>query len=492
MKKDIPFIKKFQVDGDFFIYDVNTNKFFKVDEPVYHLIDKNEKQYEEASKSLAKFPLHVINEAIKNIDSARERGYFSSHRPKITYFHSIPKEKFMDFLKTQLNSNLRRIALVVTEFCNHRCRYCSYSGIYAYNRKHSRKHMTSQVMRKAVDFYFSRNHGVEEKNVSFFGGEPLANFRLIRECVNYINETYSDAAQYNMTTNGTLLDREKIRFLADNNFSVLVSIDGPKEVHDRYRVFRNGKGTFDRLMSNLEMMKEMYPDYFNSKVRFNVVLAPPIEFERINEFITRTDIKPAAFKFSYVNDHFTSFYNKFPPEQLAAIKKSKIENLESFNRKLASGEVPNELEKNMFIQRYLHIHRRSMEALPSEIPSNGQCILGERSIFINVDGSFNFCSKIDDSFNLGNPDTGFDYKRIEKIYFDMEKLLSERCYGCWAIRFCGKCINDVNKNGVVDGDVFERLCSSKKISILNEIKDYIKIRESNPQALNYLEGITIS
>lgn len=81
---------------------------------------------------------------------------------------------------------------------------------------------------------------------------------------------------------------------------------------------------------------------------------------------------------------------------------------------------------------------------------------------------------------------------LENHTFDLDKFLGERCYGCWAIRFCMKCIKNINKNGELDEEVFERFCSKKKRVILDEIKDYIKIRENNYYALNYLKEIDIS
>lgn len=489
---DKPFIKKFKIDDNCYIYDVNSNKFFRVDEPVYILIDNKKGGDFYGKKILRKYPKHLIKKAEENINLMKKKGYFSSHRPQITYFHTISKDNFMVFLKDILNNKLQRITLVVTEKCNLRCTYCAYSGKYQFHRKHSKKNMNVEMMKKAVDFYFSKSSANNEKNISLYGGEPLLNFGLIKECVNYIKKTYSTIAKFNMTTNGTLLNKKNIKFLVQNQFSLLISIDGPKEIHDRYRVFKNGKGTFNCIIKNLRTMKSMYPEYYNNKVRFNMVLAPPLDFDKLNEFICEIDVKPSSIKFSRVNTHFTNFFNQFSQEQMIDFKKSKIKTMDSFNRKLVESKELNEVEKNMFRQRFLFIHRRDMEKLSSKVPSNGQCMIGERSLLINTNGNFNFCTRIDDVFNLGNIYTGYDYKRIEKIYFDLEEFLGKRCYGCWAIRLCMKCINDINKNGELDEDVFDLFCNKKKKSLLNEIKDYIRIRENNYDALDYLKDITIS
>lgn len=293
-----PFIKKFPVGEDYFIYDVNSNRFFQVDEVVYRLIDGTTENHEDSSEALRKFSPAVIKKASQDILSMKKKGFFSSHRPQVTYFFKLPKDRFISHLRNVLEHQVKRITLVVSEECNQRCRYCTYSGGYKYKRSHSRIMMDSATMKKAVDFYFSHSTRREEKGIAFFGGEPLVNFGLIKECVKYVSERYSTSNIFNMTTNGTLLTEEKIDFLAENRFSILISIDGPKEIHDRNRVFKNGKGTFDRLMKNLRKLKSRYPEYFKEKIRFNMVLTPPLELEKINDFICNTDVKPAGIKFS--------------------------------------------------------------------------------------------------------------------------------------------------------------------------------------------------
>lgn len=489
---ELPFIEKFKIDNKFYIYDVNTNSFLRVDELVYTFVDKDQSKHSGDSKILEKYSAKKIEETKENIKLMKGKGYFSSHRPQITYFHTLAKESLISHIKDILNKRLHKVTLVLSERCNMRCRYCAYSGKYLYNRKHTQKTMTPEVMRKAVDFYFSRSSANDEKNLSIYGGEPLYSFGLLKECIDYVRGKYTTDAHYNMTTNGTLLDKERVEFLVKNRFTLLVSIDGPKVIHNRYRVFRNGKGTFDCIIRNLKRMKAMYPEYYQSKVRFNLVLHPPLDFERINEFISDPEIKPASIRFSNVNTHFTTFFNQFTSDQMEAFRSSRKNSRNSFYRKVIKGKELNGFEKNRFRTKFLYIHRRDMKRLPDKYPSNGQCILGERALLVNTDGSLNFCSRIDDSFNLGNVFKGYDYKRIEKIYFDMDRLFAKRCFGCWAIRFCMKCIKDINRNGEVDEEVFEQFCRSRKKTILNEMKDYIKIRENNSHALDYLEDVTVS
>lgn len=75
-----------------------------------------------------------------------------------------------------------------------------------------------------------------------------------------------------MTINGTLLTDEIIKFMKDNEVSLLISMDGPKEIHDKNRVFSNGMGSFDKIMNNINKIKVKFPEYVEKNVGFNIVM----------------------------------------------------------------------------------------------------------------------------------------------------------------------------------------------------------------------------
>lgn len=491
MKKSaFPFIKKFKVDDTHYIYDVNTNEFFKVDEVVYSLIDKNVDE-KEIVNVLKKYPSQKIEEVKKNIKQMKQKGYFTSHRPKITFFRG---DVFLKRLEEALTHRLEKITLVLTEKCSMRCKYCAYSGHYTYHRNHGTKEMSPEIMRKAVDFYFLHSDKNKEKNISIYGGEPLANFDLLQKCVFYVKNKYFADTRYNMTTNGILLDREKIKFLVENNFSLLISLDGPKDIHDRYRVSRNGKGTYNKIISKLKLFQSMYPEYYSKHLRFNMVLAPPYNFDAINEFISTDETikKSGGIKFATVSKKLNTFYDQFSSGQREEQITDFFGFVESYNQKLVNGVEPNELEKNILIKRYLNIHRRRNNKLPDTYPSHGQCTLGERGLFINSDGTFNFCSQVEEVFNLGNVNKGYDFTEIIRIFSSLDELYERYCFDCWAIRFCYKCIKEFNRKGVLDEDLFKAVCENNRKSIYKDIDNYIRIREKNYHAFDYLDNIEVA
>lgn len=487
------FIKLFKVEDDYFVYDVNSNSFFQATSKLARLLEYVQDQGESIKKLNLNATLskNEISEGWMQISEMQKSGFFLENRPEITFLHHRTKKEFLDDIKNTLNRKLGRITLVVTEDCNLRCRYCAYSGHYYYHRKHSAKKMSEEVMRKAIDFYLTHSQENEEKNISFYGGEPLLNFRIIKNCVDYVTSIYPAPVNYNMTINGTLLTKEIMKFIVEKKISVLISIDGPKEVHDRNRVYKNGVGSFSRVYQNLMRFKEMFPRYYSEKVRFNMIISPPFQPKAINDFISDILIKPASVSFSRVNSQFTNWYNQFTKEELEAYRKEKNELLNSYLSKLEKNNDLSDIEKHLFSKRYVFIHLRNMEPLPSKYPSHGQCIVGTRALLVNTGGSFNFCTQVDDVYNLGDVFNGFNYDKIEQFYMTLEELFKTNCFGCWAIRFCMKCVKNLNRNGEICKDLFKAHCSFTKRSVLNEMKEYIRIRRKNPNAFHHLDDVML-
>jgi len=143
------------------------------------------------------------------------------------------------------------------------------------------------VAKKSVDFFINRipDHVHDECSISFYGGEPLLKWDLIKQIIKYVNQNKkSKTISINFTTNATLLNSEMIKYLIRNDIHMAISLDGPQHSHDRYRVFRNGKGTFNTVMNNLNIIKRISIEYFKNNINFVIILSPPCNFEEINDF----------------------------------------------------------------------------------------------------------------------------------------------------------------------------------------------------------------
>jgi uncharacterized protein len=149
----------------------------------------------------------------------------------------------------------------LTQACNLRCRYCFADG-GSYGQPAAM--MTPDTARRTVDFLLQHAGQHDNLSLSFFGGEPLLNFGTMQRTVEYASqqaERFGKTFRFNVTTNGTLLSRPVRRFLRERRFGVIVSIDGPPEVHDAMRPYAKGGGSYDTIRGYLEAsQKERQPD----------------------------------------------------------------------------------------------------------------------------------------------------------------------------------------------------------------------------------------
>ena len=157
-----------------------------------------------------------------------------------------------------------------------------------HQRSHSNKDMHWETAKKSIDFL--REHSVDstQVNIGFYGGEPLLRFSLIKQIVAYAREKFDGKElAFTITTNGTLLNEEIISYFEKEDVQLMISLDGPKEIHDKNRVFPNGQGSFDTVMENLERLKAIAPDYAK-KVSFSMVMDPINDYDCINQITITT------------------------------------------------------------------------------------------------------------------------------------------------------------------------------------------------------------
>ena len=151
------------------------------------------------------------------------------------------------------------MAMFLTQSCNLDCVYCyGEGGSYG-----SGGNMDEQTAFQAVDWLLQQSGKKKKIHVGFFGGEPFLNFPLMQKIADYAHKRCQEEDKkvaFHATTNGTLLDSEKIEFIRDNEISVMVSIDGPREIHDAQRPFKNGQGSYDRIVANCKDLLQAKPD----------------------------------------------------------------------------------------------------------------------------------------------------------------------------------------------------------------------------------------
>lgn len=141
--------------------------------------------------------------------------------------------------------------LNLTQKCNLKCKYC-----FVVQRP---LEMDYKTAKDAVDFYAKNSlDNLDVPDVTFFGGEPMLKYdEIIKPLVEYMRSTYGDYG-INLTTNGTLLNEERLKFLSENKINLLLSIDGDKETQDFNRPLHNDKGSFDLI--DVELILKYFPN----------------------------------------------------------------------------------------------------------------------------------------------------------------------------------------------------------------------------------------
>jgi uncharacterized protein len=155
---------------------------------------------------------------------------------------------------------LSTLELCVTHACNLACRYCYGRNGHGDNPLYGSAiaHMPVEVAIKAVDLFWAGSGKLKELNLTFFGGEPLLNLALMRTVAEYCHAKEKDTGKkihFSVVTNGTLLDDESVAFVREFKVGVQVSIDGPAELHNRNRSFRDGTGSYDSVIAGVRRLR---------------------------------------------------------------------------------------------------------------------------------------------------------------------------------------------------------------------------------------------
>ena len=231
---------KFEGGGRQFLYLVPAGAIFEVDEGVAAVIgalSAGEAQFDDLLATLSDrgYAFDDASELLREMLFSRAI-VTGAHAPEPV--ESAPA-KFP----------LQSLVMNLTNQCNLACTYCYEFGEDKVATPEGKpKFMDIETAKASVDFLLKESEGRKSIHITFFGGETLMNFPLLKEVVAYASDKAASQDRFidfSLTTNATLLTPTIIQFLSDNSIGVTVSMDGPPELHDKLRVFANGRGSYD-------------------------------------------------------------------------------------------------------------------------------------------------------------------------------------------------------------------------------------------------------
>lgn len=241
-------IHQYKSNGYNIVMDINSGSVHVVDDVVYDVVPLFEECGREEILDRLKdtYPAEEIEEAISEVRELRDA--------ELLYTPDIYREYITDFKKR--STVVKALCLHIAHDCNLACKYCfAEEGEY-----HGRRALMSyEVGKKALDFLIANSGNRINLEVDFFGGEPLMNWNVVKQLVEYgrSQETiHKKKFRFTLTTNGVLLNEEVMEFCNREMSNVVLSLDGRKEVNDQMRPFRNGKGSYDLIVPKFQKFAE--------------------------------------------------------------------------------------------------------------------------------------------------------------------------------------------------------------------------------------------
>lgn len=350
---------------------------------------------------------------------------------------SINKEDVIEAIK-----NTEQLAIELIQNCNLKCKYCVYGELYKTKFKYNT--IEFEKVKDIIDLlasYWRENKFDHAIKINFYGGEPLLKYDLIVDITDYIKTLNIPNVDFSfgMTTNSVLLDKEMIGYFIKNNFILAISLDGDKESNS-YRVYKNGKETYDDIAGKIDLIIQENENYFDENVHFISVLHDRNELEEVYSF-------------------FQNKYNK--SVYIGALNKIDIieDKLEDFNLLYKPIRNTNRFEINENIYNHEKEWSKILKVYSSfnfdksarKNMYTGSCLPLKKKIFITADYKLMPCEKISFDINFGslisdNNKTYIDIDSVVKTHNKYLKQITKQCRKCYYNPLCSYCIYTLNKN----------------------------------------------
>jgi uncharacterized protein len=333
---------------------------------------------------------------------------------------------------------LTTMVLNVTNQCNLSCTYCYEYGadkiVDTANGKQP-KFMTEETAREAVEFMLKESGASPVAYLTFFGGETLMNFPVLKRTVGYARERAAACGKqvhFSLTTNATLLRPEIIEFLADHDIGVTVSIDGPQDIQDRFRVFQNGRGSYDLVAPKIEQLLRRHT---TRPIGARVTLASgTVDVKRIYRHLTE------ELGFSEVG---------FAPATSAATRDHAIPQA-GYEEMLAQfQELADEFLEYSVAGRYHGFSnvRETLEEIHKGMNKAFPCGAGLGLMGVSTGGDVALCHRFagSDDHRLGSVRDGVD-RDAQRTFLEKHHVDAKTdCRTCWARPLCsGGCYHEAH------------------------------------------------
>lgn len=414
-------IHKFKLNNNNIVIDVNSGAIHILDDCAYDLLDELDESIDKSlpvsvfQKLLSKYSENDLNEAHAELLSLYEQKLLFSDEINIDYTNILAEAR------------LKSLCLNVAHDCNLYCEYCFASkGDFGSERML----MPFEIAKRAIDLLIKESANRHNLEVDFFGGEPLMNFDVVTQTVMYarsLEKKYNKNFRFTITTNGILLDDEKIDFINREMSNVVLSIDGRKIINDRFRPTRNNTGSYDIIVPKFKKLveKRTNKDYYvrgtftkyNLDFTKDVLLLADLGFKHIS---LEPVVSDPELDYSITEKELPDIFKEYENLALKIIEKRKLG--KNFN----------------FFHFMLDLSQG-----PCVIKRIKGCGCGNEYMAIAPDGSIYPCHQFvgDKNFIIGSLNDLHLNKKLRESFSQVSIFTKPDCKKCWAKFYCsGGCV----------------------------------------------------
>ncbi|MCX7781082.1 MAG: thioether cross-link-forming SCIFF peptide maturase [Negativicutes bacterium] len=421
-------LHKFYLNGVYIVLDINSGAVHIVDKIAFDVLDVFEGHNDAAvlAAFAGEYPATQLTEVLDELHALISQGLLFAPEVAVPPTYSV-------------KPLVKSLCLHVAHDCNLRCGYC-FAGTGDFGR--DRGLMPKEVGERAVEFIIENSGPRRQSEIDFFGGEPLLNMETVRHVVEYARRREKETGKVfklTLTTNGTLLTDDIIQYLNKNNISLVLSLDGRREVHDRMRPCADGSGSYDDALHWIHktvQAREGQNYYLRGTfTAYNLDFAADV-LAMADEGFTQLSVEPVIGKdtdYELKAEHLPALFRQY--EELAQTY---------LDRKLAGNGFD-------FFHFNLDINNG-----PCVAKRLSGCGAGHEYFAVTPEGELYPCHQFvgREEYRLGNVFTGLEAARqpLVERFRQAHVLNKPECRRCWARFYCsGGCHANAHLfNGTID------------------------------------------
>ncbi len=427
-------IHQYKLNGYNIVLDIASGGVHFVDEVCYDIISMYDKfsREEIIRKMVSDYGISIdeANECYDDVEELKSDGALFSE----DNFENMAGE-----LKAKTSGVIKALCLHIAHTCNLNCAYC-FASQGKYNGE--RDVMSFETGKRALDFLVENSGNRKNLEVDFFGGEPLMNWDVCKKLVEYARSIEKEKGKnfrFTLTTNGVLVDDEVIDFANREMSNVVLSLDGRKEIHDRYRVDYAGNGSWEKIVPKFQRFVEKRQGK-NYYMRGTFTHANPDFLKDIEKMLslgfTELSMEPVV----------------CAPGSEGELTEEDMPIIFEQYEKLAELMLKRKKEGNPFTFYHYMI---DLEGGPCIYKRISGCGSGTEYMAVTPWGDLYPCHQFvgDDKFKLGDIWKGVTNTKIQDEFQSCNVYEREECRTCWARLYCsGGCsANAYHSTGSVKG-----------------------------------------